>query len=275
MDDIYRTRAFKGTYTSSNKKTHELTVRIFKRLATFGLALTLDHSGIITGNNDLRDDNLQSSFNMVELKDDKNLVASIINHDPYILKDVLRTTYVVKKGDTLKTIANEFGTTVDQICYLNAMDKSASLYEGGTLIIESIAEKDTLDKQRAALESYFYDYVFKSPVAVLATSPEAKNTHQASYYKSLIFGNPKTPNETDSSSIFGQYIDAYLSYNEGNEPKTDEEKKLYIENLIELADETEYNLNRGGSSPVIIPYEQYISYLENGSIDLQSKVKNM
>lgn len=260
-----RTRAFKGTYTSNDKKQHPFNVRIFKRLATFGLGITLVHASLPGREQAISSDNLQDSFKLEEFNDDKNLIQSIIDHDPNILKDVSETTYVVKKSDTLESIAQENGTTVERICFLNAIDPSATLYEGGTLMIESINEKSDLDKKIAALESYFYDYVFKSPVAEIATSEDPKLSHQRDYFRSLMFGNPKTPADVDPSSFFGQYIHLYLSFHEGNETKDEDAKKEHIEKLTDLADTVNVDLNLGGSSQVIVPFEMYMSYLENGT----------
>ncbi len=40
-----RTRAFRGIYTSKDNKKHNIKVHTFKRLATFGLSISLEKGG--------------------------------------------------------------------------------------------------------------------------------------------------------------------------------------------------------------------------------------
>ena len=55
-------------------------------------------------------------------------------------------TYVVEEGDTLSSIASEYGVTVADIVEANGMSASAELYEGQRILIpgaSSIEEDDT------------------------------------------------------------------------------------------------------------------------------------
>jgi LysM repeat protein len=43
-------------------------------------------------------------------------------------------TYIVQKGDTMRIIANKFGTTVDNLLYLNPNVKNANLIYVGQVL---------------------------------------------------------------------------------------------------------------------------------------------
>lgn len=262
-----RTRTFEGIYTSNDNREHPLKVRIFKRLAVFGLAITLVRGGLVTTT--VMDRNIESSSkdnkSDKEIDDDKSLIEHVIKENPYILKDLKEISYTVKAGDTLNTIALLNGTTVDSICEANNMSKDDVIYAGGTLKIEKRVDKGEEDGLIATLESYFYDYLFKSPIAKLASSNNPKYANQASYYRSIIFGSPKSEADIDPRSIYGEYVNAYISFHDREGEPTNEAKKVYIERLGTLAARADEDLNLANTTSAIVPFSTYRTYLQNGS----------
>lgn len=256
-----RTRTFMGKYLSKDGKTHEVAIRVFKRFASLGLAITLTYS--IAGK-------LITAIDEVAIKDtktediDSNLLSieDIIEKNPNILKDVEKSTYIIKVGDTMSSIAEANSNTVKRLCALNQMSAKQVIYPGQEINIETIKDKTPEEKDISALESYFYDYVFNSPIAKLAKNAENKGA--SSIYRTFLYGNPKNEYELDPNSIYGKYINRYLSYHNLENPMP-EEKKEYINMLTELSKETQENLNLGNTVENLIPYPQYRIFLENGT----------
>lgn len=256
------TRTFKGTYTNKQNKSSLINVRVFSRLAAFAMAITLIHTNFVAQTD--KSKNEEATFVTGDFQKDKDLIATILEEKPYILKNVVDTSYTVKEGDTLASIANEFGITPDRIRYLNNLKEDAELYTGGSLKVQKVTDKEGDDELVAALESYFYDYVFKSPAALIASSKNSKNSTQAGYYKNIIFGSPKSEADVDPASIYGRYILAYIAYHDGKLEHKEEETAAYIQALATLAVDLEDALNLHNTLSIIAPFERYKSILKNG-----------
>lgn len=259
-----RTRTFEGTYTTKDNRQTHLNVKIFRRFAAFVLSFTLiQGAGLAISNNTNKSG--EATFNAENYQqDDRDLIAKILNENPNILKNVEDVSYTIKDGDTLASIAHSFGITPDKICYLNNMTPESTLYVGGAINVQKITPKEGDDELIAALESYFYDYVFKSPAASIASSKDAKDRSQFAYYKDVIFGNPKSEADVDPNSIYGRYILAYIAYHDGKTEHTLEETKNYIDTLATLAVDLEDALNLHNTVAIIVTFEGYRNFLRNG-----------
>lgn len=257
------TRQYNGVYTAKDGKKHKIKVSVnSKRLAAFGLSLSL----VIAAGFKLID---ATSENMPSLEvesttsfeeESKKLIEKIIAEKKDILKEIVIETYAVKDGDTLSEIGKKFGCDVKRLGDLNGLGEGDKPAPGTPLNVETKKDKTGLDRTLAALESYFYDYVFNSPVAQIAKSPES----EGSLYRLILFGEPKSPANLDPNSIYGSYIGSYLSFH-GLENQTEEAKRAYVDSLLMLARDTSRSLNIGGSSTVIIPFERYSDYLRSGT----------
>ncbi len=268
-----RTRTFEGNYTSNDNKKHHFKVRIYKRLAVFGLSIVLLRTGVaVMEGIDAREATAKADFGKDILIDDKALVAKIVDENPNMLFDVSDLPYTVKEGDDLQEIATNFGTTVERLCYLNDMKPTSTLYNGGVLKVERIRPKSDEEQTLVALESYFYDYVFKSPVCQTALSTKPIRDSQAEYYRSLIFGHPKTATDVDTNSIYGKYITAYIAYHKGDRERSPEDTHEYIKKLADLAVQTEEDLNLHGATTAILPFEQYKTMLQDGKTKKKAEI---
>lgn len=261
-----RTRTFRGTYTSNDKKVYHLNVRVFSRLAVFGLAVALIHSSLPhTNDESMGESPSRAEFGIEADSEDLALIESIIKDNPNILKDVTQSNYTVKDGESVSSIADACGISINRLCYLNDIKPDDTLYPGGTIKVENITAKSPNDAHIASLESYFYDYVFKSPVAQLATSNDEEHANQVNFYKSIIYGSPKSEADVDPISLFGRYINLYLSFHDNRESLNEDEKGRYIAELESLREDTERELNLAGTANTIIAFSQYENYLKMGT----------
>lgn len=257
-----KTRIFKGTYTSDDNKKHTVNVRIYKRFAALGLSLTLivGSAGCVIATNYIKDTIKDDSF--TDNDADLQTIEAIIKNDPYILKDVELGTRTIKVGDTLSNIAEDCGNTVKRICELNEMSSKNVIYPGQEIKIETITDKDPREKSIAGLESYFNDYLFNSSVAEIAKNALENQKNGGLFYRSILYGNPKSEYEYDPNSIYGEFINAYLRFHGIAEP-TDAAKDEYIASLTDLSDKAVERLTFGDVSNILVPYSKYIIYLEN------------
>ena len=70
----------------------------------------------------------------------EGVVKAVANYIgvPYISKEetiVDTNTYIVKKGDTLYSIAERYGTSIEILCQLNGIENPNLIYVGQTLIL--------------------------------------------------------------------------------------------------------------------------------------------
>ncbi len=261
-----RTRTFKGKYISDDERVYHINVRIFKRLATFGLEINLNRCGLdaISKKNEV-ESSTKPTLETSTFAEDEQLVEKIVTSKPHIINDVVDISYCVKEGDTIESIAEAFGMTVERLCYLNNLKKDAQLYPGGMLKVEKVTAKSELDKQIAAGESYFYDYLFKSPLATLVLSHDKKGySEQMNYYEKALFGEPKTNNEVDGKSIYGEYIKNYMTFHEGHAKDDEKTKKDYAEHLANLSARVSSEINLNGTINAVMPFDMYVDYLQNG-----------
>ena len=267
-----RTRIFKATYTSKDNKVYHLNVRVFKRLASFGLAIALVKGGLTITGNLLTSgvDDINEQIEEVEKSEDLLLIETIIKENPNILKDPKNVIYLVKEDDTLDSIAEVCGTTVDKLRELNKLFEVDNVISGTSIVVEMFEDKEPKDRLISSLESYFYDYVFNSPVAKEAKSSQFSLKRQVNYYKSVIYGHPKSEADVDPDSLFGMYVNSYLNFHKEESEKSDTDKDKYIAFLTELAQKTVTDLNFDGMASTIIPFEQYDIYLQNKTTDFQS-----
>lgn len=66
----------------------------------------------------------------------KREIAKSESSNPYVSQSNSRSTYVVKRGDTLSSIARAYGMSATTLCKLNGISKSATIREGQTLKIK-------------------------------------------------------------------------------------------------------------------------------------------
>lgn len=264
MMSVDRTRTFEATYTSSDSAKHQLKVRVFKRLAAFGLSLYLIKSAHPFV---LKTDAADAPVNPKGAREEKDpnieLIEGIIKNNPNLLSVPEIELYTVIMGDTVEKIAKAFKTSVKRICELNGLKKDQDLYGGQILRVESNNPKIGLDKEVSLLESYFYDYLFQSEVASIAKSTKK----EGALFKSMLYGNPKSEAEIDSSSIFGKYVTNYIDFH-GKEDTDDKTKKKYIDELMNLESEAVQKLNLNGQTDLVVPYSIYNAYITNGTTNL-------
>lgn len=270
-----RTRTFNGTYTSRDGKKHKLNVRVYNRLGAFGLSLVLAaYAAAYTHTVDNSNpENANRTAIAVETNSDIEKIESIIRDNPNILKDVTNGTYTIKYGDTLSHIALECGTTLKRICALNNIDSKDIIYPGEEIKTEVIKDKADIDKDIASLESYFSDYLFNSPIAELAKSGD-ESDYQASFYRSIIYGSPKSEVDVDPNSLYGSFVISYLKFHE-KEEITLEDKQVYRDMLEGMVSEYTDQLTLGGSIDNLVPYEKYRLYLENGTTKYDEPIDQM
>ncbi len=254
-------RTYRGTYTSKDGKKHPLTVKVFKRLGTFALALVLVKSVHTYAITPIMN-NIAASANRETEMDNPDLILidKIIKENPEIIKTITKSTYTVENGDTISGIAEDCGNTVKRICALNDMSSKDIIYPGQVINIETITEKEPLDKEISLLESYFYDYLFNSNLATIARENSAEGSL---LYRSILYGNPKTEADVDPNSIYGTYVTNYLHFHEYGEVD-DNTKNEYLAVLQGLAQDTVDQLSLGGT-PIVVTPDQYKIYITNGT----------
>lgn len=261
-----RTKTYSGEYTSRDNKKHKVTVRVFKRLLPFALAIALvrgAYSFTVNIKSNI-DENKNIDADDEVLDETKALIEKIIAENPNLLKEIEQSTYVIKAGDTLSGIAEECGNTLNRICSLNKIEKTKIIYPGEEIKIETIKEKTGDDREIACLESYLHDYVLNSPLAVIARNPSSELDNASRLYRSMIYGEPKNEADVDPDSIFGMFVSSYLKFHE-NPEQTPEAKRQYVNVLMNLADEVVEKLNFGGAANNIVPYSTYSIYMQNGT----------
>ena len=80
----------------------------------------------------------------------------------------------------------------------------------------------------------------------------------------MLFGSPKSETDVDPRSIYGRYITSYIAFHNQTEHSRGE-TEAYMTALADLAVTAETELNLGGASEVIVPFEQYKTFLQNGT----------
>lgn len=131
-----------------------------------------------------------------------------------------------------------------------------------------VQNPEELERDIASLESYFHDYLLNCTAAKIAKRPSKNNEEQSEFYRSVLFGVLKNDTHADENSIYGAYIEAYLAFHVKSE-HTAEEKKEYADKLRELGRKTDEDLNLGGSINVVVPYQDFSSYLFNNTTSLE------
>jgi len=250
----------------------KITVHI-KRLAAFGLTIILMKNGYSCVSNKINTNQNDETTEKFVTLEDRNLalIESIIKQNPYILYNVTMDTYVVQLGDTLGGIAEKCGNTLKRICHLNDIDSKKTIFPGMELKVEIIKEKNELDKKIAALESYLHNYVFASPIAEAARAQKDDEKNQFVYYRAVLYGSPKKFASLDPNSYYGMFINNYMKFHELKDI-TDEDKKQYIDSLMNIAIELENKLNLNENIENIVPYSKYYIYLQNRTTEFDSVV---
>ena len=264
-----RSRTFKGKYTDNSGKEHHFTVKIFGRLIALGLALVLVKGSYTAIIGTSKKDDSKKDNNLEDAVLDQNLeqINEILKENPNMLREVSTSIHTVEFGETLGKIAENNGNTVKRIMELNDIkDNTQIIFAGEDLRVETIKPLSEIDAEIKMLESYFYDYVFNSSVAEMAKS-SAPDDKQANFYKSIIYGNPKSESEPDMNSIYGMYIQAYLNFHDENKEHTEESKQAYIYTLTSLAKEVDEKINLDGMNNVLINYDLYKVYCINRSTE--------
>ena len=172
--------------------------------------------------------------------------------------------YTVKEGDTLVNIAESNGISLKRLCTLNNKITNQTISIGEKLIVETATPMNEIEKDIVSLESYFYDYLFNSPIVKLAKS-QTGNLEGKTIFREIIFGKPANNTETDPNSLYGKYTNLYLNFHNKKDVSL-EDKKKYIEDLMQLSELCEVDLNLNGTVDNIVSFRVYRDYLENGFV---------
>lgn len=192
------------------------------------------------------------------------LVQQIIKKKPNLLSNVSVGGYTVKEGDTLVNIAESNGISLKRLCTLNNKITNQTISIGEKLIVETATPMNEIEKDIVSLESYFYDYLFNSPIVKLAKS-QTGNLEGKTIFREIIFGKPANNTETDPNSLYGKYTNLYLNFHNKKDVSL-EDKKKYIEDLMQLSELCEVDLNLNGTVDNIVSFRVYRDYLENGFV---------
>lgn len=277
-----KARRYRGTYTTGDGKKHNINVKIHSDKILYGsLLAVIGMAGVITINHmlNIAIDGAKKTFGIEDKRPaivaqvdtneiqynssievtsaSKQQIEHIISEKPHILKDISQEEYTVSYGDTLSAMAEYSGNTIKRICELNAITENRILQPGEKYTLEVIRDKNETDMEIAGLESYFYDYVFKSQTAA--------------NYRNLIFGK-STNSEIDDQSIYGKFIKLYTNFHseiiENLRSDPEEVTSHYISSLKSLCREVE-KINSGNEFAEIATYAKYKIYLKNGTTQFE------
>ncbi len=107
---VDRTKAYNAIYTSSDKKTHKLNVRIFKRLAKYGLALSLKSSasGFRLVESLKQEDGKNISLEEISLSEDLVLIDKIIRESTSLINSLEDEDINVSLDNDIATLESYF-----------------------------------------------------------------------------------------------------------------------------------------------------------------------
>lgn len=271
-----RTRIFEGEFNG-----HRVRVKVNPRLVSIVLTVTLvttAAAGVIKSNNSLAVDPAKTSITMQDetITVDKEAIENIIRDNPNLLYIETPGIHEVHFGESLSTIAEDYGITIDRLKALNEIDDSKYILQAevnGHPNELRIVNRESLVGSKVAevlmLQSYLEDYVLHGSVAAQIAHDTTGEypEEQINFYNSLLFKN-------DGYSLQDQYLTQYFLriYDEtisGREAQrnrilslSDEQLDKYI-NILESLVETLSSLKAG--CPSLVDYNQYKIYYLNGN----------
>lgn len=203
-------------------------------------------------------------------EDELQYLQNYIEANPTLLKDATEENYTVKMGDSLSSVAEACGNTVQRIAILNGLSSNDMLYYGTEIKVERLEDKSDLDKEITCLEKWFDAYLMGHLYNNLDQNSRLKVVFDLSLY-----GTTSSHTVTNDGKFVQYNALKEIFYNGNGGPKpvrTDEEKEEYISQLRQIANSIVNELNMVDG---IIPPDTYATCLKNRTATGEKQIESI